>query len=118
MADSDDSDDSDDGGDGGIDGRTIALGALALAGIVLVVRVLRGGGETEADEGFEFGDDGAGDGADDDGADPTDDLPVDAPEGVSERFDEIDVVDAVYIVVAGLKAARDEYRRRTDDGDA
>lgn len=111
--------DSDDGDDGGIDGRTIALGALAVTGILLVVRVLRGrGGEEESDEeGFEF-DDESGDetapATDDDG------LAMDAidSEGVSERFDEIDVVDAVYILVAGLKAAREEYRTRTDDGGA
>jgi hypothetical protein len=114
-------DESDDG-DGGINGRTIALGVLAAFGVLLVVRALRGGDEAaEEDAGFEFGDDES-DAGSEDASDDTDDggLAVDAvdAEGVSDRFDEIDVVDAVYILVAGLKAAREEYRTRTDDGGA
>lgn len=114
-------DESDDG-DGGINGRTIALGVLAVFGVLLVVRALRGGDEeAEADAGFDFGDDEAEDGSDDASPGAEDGgLAVDAvdAEGVSDRFDEIDVVDAVYILVAGLKAAREEYRTRTDDGGA
>lgn len=101
---------------GGIGGKKLAIGAVLVVGVVLLVRALRGGdGDEEADNDDGFETDIAAD-AGDDAEDPADALPVDAD--VQGRFDEIDIVDAVYILVAGLKAAREEYQQRTDDGGA
>jgi hypothetical protein len=104
---------------GGIGGKKLAVGAVLLVGVVLLVRALRGG---DSEEGASTSDaDTTGEpSADDAGGELADGaseaLPVDTD--VQGRFDEIDVVDAVYILVAGLKAAREEYQQRTDDGGA
>ncbi|MFB6206672.1 MAG: hypothetical protein ABEJ05_09130 [Haloglomus sp.] len=116
---------------GGISGKKLAVGAVvALGVVVLAARALRGGGSDEP-EAESAPLDGTGDGEGDDTAteqsaaeasdsdltaDATGALPVDAD--VEGRFDEIDIVDAVYILVAGLKAAREEYRQRIDEGGA
>lgn len=119
--------DTDDGGDGGGIGKKLAIGAVVVLAVALVLRAVRGGGDDESDDDttdiagsgdpsdttdIVGGSAGTADGGDDaDGG-----LPVDTD--VEGRFDEIDVVDAVYILVAGLKAAREEYRQRTDEGGA
>jgi hypothetical protein len=106
---------------GGIGGKKLAIGAVLVLGVVVLVRVLRGGdgdddtgSDTEDDDAF--GADAAEESGGDLADDPADALPVDTD--VQGRFDDIDVVDAVYILVAGLKAAREEYQQRTDDGGA
>lgn len=104
---------------GGIGGKKLAIGAVLVLGVVLLVRALRGGGdETESEAGSDdaFGDDTADESDGDLAGDASEALPVDTD--VQGRFDEIDVVDAIYILVAGLKAAREEYQQRTDDGGA
>lgn len=107
------SDDSDEAG--GIGGKKIALVAAVLVGVVLVVRALRGG-DSEGDGGAT--DESAPETTDATAADTTatDALPVDAD--MESAMDELDIVDAIYILVAGLKAAREEYQQRTDDGGA
>jgi hypothetical protein len=104
---------------GGIGGKKLAVGAVLLVGVVLLVRALRGGDGDEEESANDAGT--AGGSSDDetggelaDGASEA--LPVDTD--VEGRFDEIDIVDSVYILVAGLKAAREEYQQRTDDGGA
>jgi hypothetical protein len=102
---------------GGIGGKKLAIGAVLAVGVVLLARALRGGDEddTAADTTADTTAPDTGSAADE-GGDATDALPVDTD--VEGRFDEIDIVDAVYILVAGLKAAREEYQQRTDDGGA
>jgi hypothetical protein len=108
------SDDSEEAG--GIGGKKIALVAAVLVGLVLVVRALRGG-DGESDDGAVSGGTAA-ETTDSTAADTTatDALPVDTD--MESAMDELDIVDAIYILVAGLKAAREEYRQRTDDGGA
>lgn len=107
-------DESDD--EGGIGGKELAAGAAVLLGVALLVRVLRGGDDGADDESATSEPASASD----DSAAPepaaTDALPVDAD--VESAMDDIDIVDAIYILVAALKAAREEYRQRTDDGGA
>ncbi|WP_276260750.1 hypothetical protein [Haloglomus litoreum] len=100
---------------GGIGGKKLAIGAVLVLGVVLLVRALRGGGDEETDDDA-FATDTVAESDADLAADASDALPVDTD--VQGRFDEIDIVDAVYILVAGLKAAREEYQQRTDDGGA
>jgi len=100
---------------GGIGGKKLAIGAVLVVGVVLLVRALRGGDGDEDDTTADTSVPDAGSAADE-GGDAADALPVDTD--VEGRFDEIDIVDAVYILVAGLKAAREEYQQRTDDGGA
>lgn len=111
--------DSEEADAGGIGGKRLAIGAVLVVGVVLLVRALRGGdGDDDGTAADTLPDDVGS--ASDDGSDLTEDatdaLPVDTD--VQGRFDEIDIVDAVYILVAGLKAAREEYQQRTDDGGA
>lgn len=102
---------------GGIGGKKLAIGAALVLGLVLVVRALRGGGDDTDAASDDALDADVGTAAEsDDDAGASEALPVDTD--VQGRFDEIDVVDAVYILVAGLKAAREEYQRRTDEGGA
>jgi hypothetical protein len=103
---------------GGIGGKELALVAAVLVGLVLVVRALRGGDDESDDGMIGAGGETAGDTTDPTAADTaaTDALPVDAD--MESAMDELDIVDAIYILVAGLKAAREEYRQRTDDGGA
>jgi hypothetical protein len=101
---------------GGIGGKKLAIGAVLVVGVVLLVRALRGGDGDEDDTTVDTASTETGSVTGESGGDATDALPVDTD--VEGRFDEIDIVDAVYILVAGLKAARDEYQQRTDDGGA
>lgn len=102
---------------GGIGGKKLAIGAVLVLGVVVLVRALRGGdGDDDTEHDDAFGADAADESEGDLADDPADALPVDTD--VQGRFDDIDVVDAVYILVAGLKAAREEYQQRTDDGGA
>lgn len=119
----------------GIGGKKLAIVGVLVVGLVLLVRALRGGGSDAEDAGgagvdtsggvstadtAEQNSVGGDSGSDDSGSDLAEDasdaLPVDTD--VKGRFDEIDLVDAVYILVAGLKAAREEYHQRIDDGGA
>ncbi|WP_254821688.1 hypothetical protein [Haloglomus halophilum] len=101
---------------GGIGGKKLAIGAVLVVGVVLLVRALRGGDGDEDDTTGETPSTDIDSVPGQSGGDATDALPVDTD--VEGRFDEIDIVDAVYILVAGLKAAREEYQQRTDDGGA
>ena len=107
-------DESDD--EGGIGGKELAVGAVVLLGVALLVRVLRGGDEADDESSSVTEPASTGDGSAAPEPVTTDALPVDAD--VESAMDDIDVVDAIYILVAALKAAREEYRQRTDDGGA
>ncbi|PSP98296.1 hypothetical protein BRC89_08140 [Halobacteriales archaeon QS_4_70_19] len=117
---------------GGIGGKKLAIVGVLVVGVVLLVRAIRGGGSDAEDAGGAGVDTSGGvstadtaeqssvtddPGSDDSSGDlaesASDSLPVDTD--VKGRFDEIDIVDAVYILVAGLKAAREEYHKRMDD---
>lgn len=135
---------SDSAKSGGIVGKKLAVCVALLVGLVLALRAFRGG-DTDAEDAGGAGVDTSGgvstadtaeresvsedvdtgsstgnsDG-DSSGSDlaenAADTLSVDTD--VKGRFDDIDIVDAIYILMAGLKAAREEYRQRTDDGGA
>lgn len=103
---------------GGIGGKKIALVAAVLVGLVLIVRALRSGDAGSDDGTAGAVGESAAETTDSAAADTTatDALPVDTD--MESAMDELDIVDAIYILVAGLKAAREEYRQRTDDGGA